>query len=62
MLYLFEIEEETGVLASFGEVGEKDCDADEQHRGVLAHLTQRLDKQTAGSNPSNPTHSSLLAI
>lgn len=45
--YLFEIEEEAGVLASFGEVGEKHCDTDEEHRGVLAHLTQRLDKTTA---------------
>lgn len=38
--YLFEIEEETGVLASFREVGEKDCDTDEEHRGILAHLSQ----------------------
>lgn len=29
VLYLFEIEEETGVLASFREVGEKHCDTDE---------------------------------
>lgn len=48
--YLFEIEEETGVLASFGEVGEKHCDTDEEHRGVLAHLTQRLAKRTARNN------------
>lgn len=57
MLYLFEIEEETGVLASFGEVGEKHRDADEQHRGVLAHLPQRLrgrDKQTGGKQPIKP--------
>lgn len=43
--YLSEIEEETGVLASFGEVGEKDCDADEEHRRILAHLPQRLEKK-----------------
>lgn len=61
-MYLFEIEEETGVLASFREVGEKHCDADEQHCGVLAHLPQRLDEQTAGNNQSDLTHSSLLAI
>lgn len=55
MLYLFEIEEETGVLASFGEVGEKHRDADEQHRGVLAHLPQRLDKQADnGKQPIKP--------
>lgn len=30
--YLSEIEEETGVLASFGEVGEKHCDTDQEHR------------------------------
>ncbi len=44
--YLSEIEEETGVLAGLGEVGEKHCDTDEEHRGVLAHLTQRLAKRT----------------
>lgn len=42
--YLSEIEEETGVLASFGEVGEKDCDADEEHSRILADLPQRLAK------------------
>lgn len=57
VLYLFEIEEEAGVLAGFGEVGEKHCDTDEQHRGVLAHLTQRLDKKTAGRHPLKLTHS-----
>ena len=41
-VYLSEIEEEAGVLASLWEVGEEHCDADEQYRGVLAHLTQRL--------------------
>lgn len=45
--YLSEIEEETGVLASFREVGEKDCDADEEHRRILAHLPQRLAKRSA---------------
>lgn len=40
--YLSEIEEEAGVLAGLREVGEEHCDADEQHCGVLAHLTQRL--------------------
>lgn len=44
-LYLSEIEEEAGVLASLREVGEKHCDADEENRGVLAHLTQRLRRQ-----------------
>lgn len=47
--YLFEIEEEAGVLSSFGEVGEKHCDTDEEHRGVLAHLTQRLDKENSNT-------------
>lgn len=45
--YLSKIEEETGVLASFREVGEKHCDTDEEHSGVLAHFTQRLDKRKA---------------
>lgn len=45
--YLFEIEEEAGVLAGLWEVGEKHCDTDEEHRGVLAHFTQRLDERTA---------------
>lgn len=40
--YLSEIEEEAGVLASLREVGEKHCDTDEEHRGVLADFTQRL--------------------
>lgn len=45
--YLSKIEEETGVLASFREVGEKHCDTDEEHSGVLAHFTQRLAKRKA---------------
>ena len=46
-VYLSEIEEEAGVLASLWEVGEEHGDADEQYCGVLAHLTQRLmAKQT----------------
>ena len=47
MCYLSEIEEEAGVLAGLREVGEKHCDTDEEHCGVLAHLTQRLSKRTA---------------
>lgn len=43
--HLSEIEEEAGVLASLGEVGEKHCDTDEEHRGVLAHPTQRLKEE-----------------
>lgn len=39
IVYLSEIEEEAGVLAGLGEVGEKHCDADEEHCGVLAHFT-----------------------
>jgi len=45
-LYLSEIEEEAGVLSGLREVGEEHCDADEQYRGVLAHLTQRLMDRT----------------
>lgn len=45
--YLSEIEEEAGVLAGLREVGEEHCDTDEEHRGVLAHFTQRLTKKTA---------------
>lgn len=43
--YLSEIEEEAGVLPSFGEEGEEHCDTDEQQRGVLAHFTQRLSRR-----------------
>lgn len=53
--YLSQIEEETGVLASFGEVGEKDCDADEEHRRILAHLPQRLEKKKISN-----THLSMM--
>lgn len=39
---LSQVQEEAGVLAGLGKVGEKDCDADEQHCGVLTHLSQGL--------------------
>ncbi len=41
-LYLSEIQEETGILSSLRQVRQEDCDADQENRGVLAHLTQRL--------------------
>lgn len=44
-VYLFEIEEEAWVLPGLREEGEKHCDTDEEHRGVLAHFTQRLLKE-----------------
>lgn len=44
-VYLFEIEEEARVLPGLREEGEKHCDTDEEHRGVLAHSTQRLLKE-----------------
>lgn len=39
---LSQVQEEAGVLAGLGKVGEKDGDADEQHCGVLTHLPQGL--------------------
>lgn len=41
-LYLSEIQEETGILSSLRQIGQEDCDADQENRGVLAHLTQGL--------------------
>lgn len=39
---LSQVQEEAGVLAGLGKVGEKDGDTDEQHCGVLTHLPQGL--------------------
>lgn len=39
---LSQVQEKTGVLASFRKVGEKDGDADEQHSRILTHFPQGL--------------------
>ena len=40
--HLSQVEEEAGVLAGLGQVGQEDGDADEEDGGVLTHLPQRL--------------------
>lgn len=39
---LSQVQEKTGVLASFRKIGEKDSDTDEQHCRILTHFPQRL--------------------
>lgn len=41
--YLSQVEEEAGVLPGFRQVGQEHGDADQQHRGVFPHPTQRLN-------------------
>lgn len=48
LLYLSEIQEEAGILPGLGQVGQEDCDTDQEYGRILTHLPQRLQKKREG--------------